>query len=357
MANLRFTARFNIASNPIAGVLYRQPIFDKFSNVREHIRISLLYENFFGCGRRDFIMRESFKLKEPVGSKTHLSEWWRANPSVQDVTNQAMSLENEFRVALRRLHASHQKTFSALDEERLSVVIGLDQSSKYGNDVRSENVVPNFWRDVLMHHPVTKHLVRPRDEYALGFLNDIRSIIHENAEGLTIEMDFAENKIFSECTLRCTFKETPTGLLLETSRTPIPFHNGVDRLTKRQLTLHRMYDTLEYDYNQSMEEKIPSFFDFFLPAEESYGWGVSPVEDEGLRKSMMDEADHVLAQVFATEVVPCALALFERRDSETFYDATVAEQWPSEHWLAVGAKNAKKYELSEDYIQFWKRRD
>ena len=198
-------------------------------------------------------------------------------------------LRLEFYRQLQEFQCNYASEYETILAERRKM---LDASSLDDRSL-SERGIPHFWLTVLKNVDSFDYAVQRRDELCLQHLLDVRCLI--NPQGFALEFHFhPSNPFFPEKILtkfyfvRIEFDPTHPyrsydGPEIERCQGCAISWNDGQNLTRRRRQKRRRNKSTNEIRTVSIDESVPSFFDFFSPATIPEGGISAMTDDEQLR--------------------------------------------------------------------------
>jgi len=256
--------------------------------------------------------------------------------------------EDEFQKELTLLESKYESLKKPLYERRSEIVNGgtepkpeeLILKPKENNEAeekdkkeeenkpqtveKGENIkgIPDFWLEVLKHHPDFEQMITPEDEKVLKSLVDIKCSHPEgdnNSPSFTIEFHFASNDYFTDSILKKTFylyEEEAIGETMfdHTESTEIAWKDGKNLTVKsvtKQIGGGKGGRRGGRGGNQPkktvvVQERADSFFNFFSPEPTEE---LEDPEDQEELQAMLEQ-DYEFGMSLKSSIIPNAIMWF-----------------------------------------------
>jgi len=236
-----------------------------------------------------------------------------------------INLESMFQVRLNELEREFQPLFQRINKKRKDIVNGehepeddecdapifhgmvaedmekLEKMMPQGlDDVKG---VPEFWLDVLLNCYEVEELLQGEDLEILKHLTDITSDLHENDLGFTLSFHFSENPYFTNRVLKKSYVMASS----PDSDMPLDYDGPVLNSAKADVIDWIRASSVSGGKRNIHGELVrspggvPSFFEFFDPAEKVYS------DEMGEDEEAEMERDFEIALTIRDSIIPKAV--------------------------------------------------
>lgn len=211
----------------------------------------------------------------------------------KELNERRRALEFEFREETSKLEKKYHALNKPLYEQRKELIKSL----------------PNFWRTVLLNHPVLENIISEDDKKALDFLNNIELNYDSETPSFKLTFEFSENPFFENKSLVKEFTivnpKDPqySDFIFECSQgTKIDWKAGNNICFQKSVKTQRNKKTGNIR-KQEVEVPKPSFFHFF--GDVKYILSDETEEDASQFEDNI-EAEMELAEIFKSTLIPDA---------------------------------------------------
>ncbi|CAI0419540.1 unnamed protein product [Linum tenue] len=319
--------------------------------------------------RADLVNALKNKLQNLAGQHSNIIEELppRVRKRVEylkEIQGQHDELEAKFFEERRALEAKYQKLYEPLYTQRYEIINGIKEvdgaSSEASGDQEADKAVggsgvPDFWLTAMKNNEVLAEEITERDEAALKFLRDIKSIRLEDPVGFKLEFHFDPNPYFKNSVLTKTYhviEDDEDPVLEKAIGTEIEWHSG-KCLTKKILKKKPKKGSKNAKPITKIED-CPSFFTFFntphIPEDED---DLDDDAAEDLQDRM--EQDYNIGTTIRSKIISHAVAWYTGEAAEvdsyghhidndgddTDHDNTVHEEDTDHDTEDEGAKTEK----------------
>jgi nucleosome assembly protein 1-like 1 len=212
---------------------------------------------------------------------------------------------------LKEIKLKKQKNDHSYREELCLLERKYDQINQllYEERAKIVNTIPNFWRTVLLNHPVFENIISDQDKEALSYLRNLFVKYDESSPSFTLGFEFSDNQFFSNKILEKEFRllnssdtESPDIIFEDSKGTEILWKDGNNLCFSNTLKTQRNKKTGLIRKQEICSPK-PSFFHFFgdikYITSEDNDQEISEFEDN-------IEAEMELAEIIKSSIFPDA---------------------------------------------------
>jgi hypothetical protein len=236
-----------------------------------------------------------------------------ALPDYMELKELENVLDNHYNYGdlLKEIKMKKQKNDHAYREELCMLERKYDQINRSLYDERSKiaNDIPNFWRTVLLNHPVFEKIISDQDKEALSYMKNMCVKYHETSPSFTLEFEFSDNPFFANKVLEKEFRllnsadpDAPDIVFEDSKGTEISWKDGFNLCFSNTLKTQRNKKTGLVRKQEICSPK-PSFFHFFgdikYITSEDNDQEISEFEDN-------IEAEMELAEIIKSSIFPDA---------------------------------------------------